>query len=160
MENNLNDFKTALKEGMIKNFENDGYLTPFVFFYKDGIPMMSVIPPEMLSSGYGKEILGQMIKSFCTQPNVLAAGLIIEASGAKLETDSEMAKLLTNGDVRVSELKNKVDIIIMIFSTPESEEMIAYEVNCEKHEVGEKFGYDEAKAIGGTFSNFFTWNRN
>lgn len=156
----LYNFKETLKSGMIKNFEKDGHLTPIVFFFVNNQPIVSLIPPELLSDQIGKEILGNMIKSFCAQPNVLAGGIIIEAYGAKMDGDGELAKLVLNGDVSVSELKEHVDIIIMMFSTPEAEEMIAYEVNCEKHEIGAKFGSEEAKAFGGTFSKFFNWNRN
>jgi hypothetical protein len=156
----LNDFKEVLRNGMIANFEKDGYVAPIVFFFKDDRPIMSVVPPEYISTPEGKAMLAQMIKSFCAQPNVLAAGLIIEANGARMDADSEMTKLVLNGSVKISELKDKIDIIVMIFSTPESEELIAYEVDCENFKVGEKFSDEAAKAMGSTFSNFFNWSKN
>lgn len=158
----LNDFKEVLRSGMIENFEKHGYLTPLVFFYKDDQPLMSVIPPEYLQSQEGKEILGDMIKSFCAQPNVFAAGIIIEANAAKLDSECEKCKRILKGEIKVSELNDKLDIILMIFSTPEGEEMIVYEVDCENHKVGAKFGEEDnnIKSIGGRFSKFFNWNLN
>jgi len=155
----LIDFRECLREGMIENFEKDGCLVPIFFFYKDGIPVIGEIPGELLDSPEGKNMLAGVIRNVCQQPNVLAAGLIIEASGAKMDDDSDLAKLVKNGDVRISELKESQDIIIMVFSTPETEEFIAYCVDTDKKTVGEKFA-EQTDKFNGIFSNFFTWNKN
>jgi hypothetical protein len=156
----LNGFKEIMKNAMIENFERDGFLTPIVFFLKDDQPLISMIPPDFINTSEGKNMLSEMIKNFCLQPNVFAAGLILEANGAKMEKDTELSKLVMSGDIRVSELKEKLDIIVMIFSTPESDELVAFEVDCKNNKVCDEFGGGEASAIGGTFTKFFNWNRN
>ena len=155
----LNDFKETMKNGMIENFKIHGFLTPVMFFLINGQPVISTIPGELLEDYEGKTILSNMIKRICKDPNVIAGGIIIEANAAKVDADSELSKLLLNGDLRVSELKEKQDIIMMVFSTPEKEEMIAYHVDCKNKTVGEPLAsnYD---SFGGTFSEFFNWNKN
>jgi len=161
MENKgLNDFKEVLRQGMIQNFEKCGYLAPVVFFYMEKRPMISMIPPELLSSVKGKQILSGMIRNFCQKNPVLAAGIIIEADAAKVNENSESAKLAMNGDIKVKDLKEKEDIIIMIFSTPEGDEMISYVVDYETKKVGEPFGEGKPDRFAGIFANFFTWNKN
>jgi hypothetical protein len=65
-----------------------------------------------------------------------------------------------SGNVKVSELKESQDIILMIFSTPANEEMISYVVDCDNKTVGEQLTEGEAEGVGGTFSHFFNWNKN
>ena len=156
----LNEFKETLIEGMVENFKRDGFLTPLLFFYKDGEPIIGEIPFELLESPDGKNLLAGIIRTICQEPNVLAAGIIMEANGAKIENDTEMAKLVKNGNVKISELKESQDIIVLMFSTPEDEALIAYTVDCKNKTVNELFGGEEMKKIGGIFSNFFTWNKN
>jgi len=162
MENNIIKFKEVLRQGMIENFKRDGSLTPILFVYKDGEPDIMMIPPELFSTQNGKEVLAQVMKNICHQPNVLALGLITEAYGAKLdaELDSINQAKIESGEIKVSELDNKVDIILMIFSTPEKEEMIAYEVDCENKVIGDLFGDEEMTQFEGMFANFFDWNKN
>lgn len=156
----LQDFKESLRQGMIENFERDGCLLPIMFFLKDGMPVIGEIPFELLETPERKDILAGTIRKICQQPNVLAAGLIIEASGVKMDDDSEMANLVKNGSVRISELKESQDIIVMVFSTPEGEELIAYCVDIKNKTVGEMFSGEETKGMGGIFSNFFSWTKN
>jgi len=157
----LNDFKEILRQGMIENFERDGYLAPVFFFYEIGQPVISQIPNELLNNARGKQILAGIIKTICLKPTVLAAGIIIEANAAKLDDkDSELTKMVLNGDIRVSELKQSQDIIVMLFSTPSKEEVFAYAVDCKTKTVGEEFGDGELDGIGGTFSKFFDWKKN
>jgi hypothetical protein len=84
----------------------------------------------------------------------------MEAYGAKIDENSPNKDKITSGEIRVSELQEKQDIIVMQFSTPESEELIVYEVDCENKKVGSLFGDKEMKGLEGLFSNFFTWNKN
>lgn len=160
MENTIEMFKEVLHQGMINNFKNDGYLTPIIFFLKDGRPIITEIPDDYLNSDYGKELLGYLIKKICQQPNVLAAGLIIEAYGAKLDDKDENKNKILSGEIKVSELEDKQNIIFMLFSTPQSEEIIAYTVNNENKTIGNRFADGEANGFSGTFSNFFKWNQN
>jgi hypothetical protein len=156
----LNIFKESLRNGMIENFQKYGELVPMLFFLKDNTPIMGQIPNELLSCTEGKMILAAKIRNVCIEPNVFAAGIIMEANGVKFEENNELSKQVINGNISISELKEKQDIIVMIFSTPEEEVMLAYEVNCNDKTVGNMFGEEEMKQMGGTFSNFFSWNKN
>jgi hypothetical protein len=155
----LNEFKESLHQTMIENFKRDGFLAPILFFFKDNNPIIGMIPPELLNTDEGKERLASIIKGVCGKPNVLAAGLIMEANAAKIDSNSELAKLITNGDISISELKEKQDIIVLFFGTPESEEIIAYTVDCKNKIVGKPFGKG-ATNLRGKFSGFFSWNKN
>lgn len=155
----LNSLKKVLHDGMLENFKRDGYLAPTLFFFKDDEPSIALIPQELLSSVDGKNKLADIIKKICKEPTVIAAGIIIEAHMTKVLPNTEMEKSLMNGSVRVSQLKEKQDIILMHFSTPVGEEMISYVVDYENKTVGERFGADAKNAVG-IFTKFFEWNRN
>ena len=156
MKNNeLIEFRDFMRNSMIKNFENDGYLTPIFFFFRNGQPMLGIIPPEALSSYESKLQLADMIRRVCQDPTVIAAGIIIEAYGAKFDKNNPLSKLVENGDLRVSELKEKQDIIMMVFSTPESDEIITYAVDCKNKKVGEMFAEPDFGGFSGIFSKFF-----
>ena len=156
----LNDFKEILRLGMIRNFENDGFLIPVVFFFKNDMPMFSQIPIELLSTDNGKSILANIIRKECQEPNVLAAGIIIEANGAKVVDNNEEAQKVFNGEMSVSEMKNKQDVIMLFFSTPEEEESFIYCVDIENKKVGELFGGEVMKQMSGRFTDLFKWNKN
>ena len=155
----LDEFKETLHQGMIKNFENDGYLTPVVFFFIDEKPIISEIPNELLNTPDGKIILANSIRLTCSDPNTKAGGMIIEAYGAKIDNNTQEATDILKGKKRVSELNNKQDIIIMIFSTPDSEEMISYIVDPNTKTIMGKFIGKNADEIAGTFSSFFDWKK-
>ena len=157
----INEFKEVMHQGMIANFKIHGFLTPVVFFYKDGEALISEIPHQLLSTPEGKSIIAAGIKDFCTQPNVFAAGMIIEAYGAAIgkDEDEETTKLINDGNMRVRDLKQKQDIIVMIFSTPEGEDMISYVVDPNSKTVGKRF-VENGHGATGRFSNFFSWNKN
>lgn len=157
---NTNDFKDAMHQGMIKNFERDGHLAPVLFLYKEGNPTIGEIPNELLSTPEGKDVLSGIIHNICLDPDVLAVGVIMEAYGAKIDKDNEMAKLVSEGNIRVSEMKEKQDIIMMVFSTPEKEEYFSYVVDCENKTVGEVFGEGTDHLMKGRFSGFFNWKKN
>lgn len=150
----ISDFKEVMRKGMVQNFKNDGFLVPIVFLYT-GELHVAKIPNDMLKSTAGKVALAGNIKELSKEPSVLACGIIMEAYGAKINADSDDAKKLLDGVVRVSELDEKQDIIIMIFSTPEKEESITYLVDCENKTVGEEFLSEGDSAVGGIFGNLF-----
>jgi len=153
--------KEIFKQGMIRNFEKDGHLQPIIFFYMKDNPMIIPIPSHMLSSPENKHILAATIKQYISNNPVLAAGIIIEAYGAIMDKDNELSKLITSGDITVSELKEKQDIIIMVFSSPEGDDVTAYLVDVKNKKVGEPFiNGKEMEGFGGTFSGFFDWNKN
>lgn len=155
----INDFKKVFHELMLVNFKRDGYLAPTLFFLKDNQPSVALIPQELLSSVEGKNKLADIIRKICKEPTVLAAGIIIEAHITKVLPNTEKLKNLLDGTVRVSELKEKQDIILMHFSTPVGEEMISYVVDYKNKTVGESMNYDASGAVG-IFAGFFDWNRN
>lgn len=154
----IEEFKKIMKEGMIKNFKASGFLTPVMFFMRSNEAVVSAIPKQFLNDYEGKESLADLIRSVCKQPDVIAGGIIIEAYAKAVNKNDEMSKLLLNGSMRVSELKEKDDIIMMVFSTPEKEETIAFYVDCKNKTIGEQFPSDGS--IAGTFSNFFKLNKN
>jgi len=156
----IESLKKTLHDGMIKNFEKDGFLTPVLFFIKNEEPSITIIPNDLLSTPNGKQILAKVIKQICAQPNVFCAGIIIEGYGARLNVDSEMSKLVKNGNIKVSELKENLDIILMIISTPEGDDVISYQVDCENKTVGDRFIEEGKNSFAGTFSNFFEWTQN
>lgn len=158
----INDFKEVLEKGMVENFKLMGFLTPIMFFYKDGQPIISEIPEEYLASPEAKNKLAQIIRKITRDPNTHVAGIIIEAYGTKIDKENEpdKAKSVLSGEVRISELDEKQDIIVMIFSTPEGEEMISYFVDPETKTVGESFTEGAAEQLAGVFSHFFDWNKN
>jgi hypothetical protein len=159
MNEKLSIFKESLRLGMIKNFENDGYLSPALFFFKEDVPTLSFIPSELFSTFEGKQELGFIITQICHTPLVQAAGIIIEAYAAETTENSEMKKLLETGNIRVSELNCKKDVILMIFSTPEQNESFIYEVDCENKKILSPLT-DNYNNIGGMFNEFFNWNKN
>lgn len=161
-QTNIEKFKKILHEGMIKNFKEGGFLTPIMFLYKGGQSIISEIPAHFLDSQEGKHELARVMQGICKQSDVLVAGIIIEAYGTKIDknVDSEIAKSLYDGDTKVSDLEDKEDIILMIFSTPVGEEMISYIVDPETKTIGESFDEGAAEQLAGTFSHFFNWNSN
>jgi hypothetical protein len=161
--NNMVDlFKEVMRVGMIANFENDGSLDPIIFFLKAGKPVIIRIPDFMFSSQKAKAMISNAIRLLTHQPDVTVAGIITEAWGVKLNSDNEneLVESLKRGEKQVRDLEEKQDIIIMVFSTPEKEELIGYKVDCENKKVCEEFTESEANSCGGLFSNFFSWNRN
>jgi len=159
METNLDQIRDTMCGAMITNFEKDGYLAPIVFFHKGDDILISEIPNELLSTQEGKSMIADIIKMVCSSPETTAAGMIIEAYGAKLDKDNTNAEDVMSGKKRVSDLEEKQDIIIMIFSTPEKEELISYVVDPEAKKVGEEFSPDECDKMAGTFSGFFSWKK-
>jgi len=161
MENNLTNFKEMMRLGMIENFKEFGFIEPVLFFYKDGEQFIMEIPHDLLKDCESKLVLADVIKSICQEPNVFAVGIIIEANCAKLdEIGDELSEQVLNGKVKISQLKEKQKIIVMMFSTPEDEEMFVYKVNSKKKTVDAMFGEEKLKGIQGIFSNFFLWNKN
>ena len=63
------------------------------------------------------------------------------------------------GEIDMSDIEDKHDIIIMLFSSPEEEEFIAYYVDDATKTVGDKFCEDGTN-FEGLFSHLFAWNKN
>lgn len=159
MYSEIEKYKEVMKNGMIDNFKRDGNLVPVVFFVENFDLTIAEIPNHFLLSEEGKNALSVLIRNKCANPNIQAAGMIIEAWGAKIDVDGDVAKALENSEIKVSDLDEKVDIIILIFSTPTKSEIIAYRVDSENKKILDNFG-DEIKSISGRFSDFFKWTQN
>jgi hypothetical protein len=159
---NISEFKEILRQGMIKEFNMKGSLSPIMFFYKGGQPIITEIPNTFLINSTGKVALANIITKICGEPDTLMAGIIIEAYGAKIsiEEDSEEAKAVLSGEKKVRDIEGRQDIIVMISSTPAGEEIISYIVDPEAKAVGEEFSGEGADQIAGTFTHFFNWNKN
>jgi len=132
----------------------------WVVHFTENTPIISQIPSEFLENADSKKILADMVKNMCQEPTTLAAGIIIEANGMMINYESEMIDAILSGEVKLSELKESEDIIMMLFSTPEEEEMIAYKVDVDNKKVGDIFGGKELGTLDGIFSNLFAWNKN
>lgn len=159
MTEKIQKFKETMHEGMVANYKKDGHLAPVFFGLTTVGPFFQLIPRDLLLPE-NKEKLAIIIKHICKDPAVIAAGVIIEAYGAQVKADSEMAKLILNGDIDMKDIKDKNDIIIMLFSTPEEEEFIAYFVDDKTKTITGKFSEEQCKGYSGVFSHFFTWNKN
>lgn len=153
----MNEFKKSLKNSMIQNFKNDGFLTPVIFYMNEGSPVMSIIPENLFNSDEGKNEISSVLHLISEIPTVTAVGMIYEAYMTKQDKDNELTKLLVNGSLRVSELKEKQDVIILLFSTLESETVTMIEVNPTNREIGE---ITEENTGGGRFSGFYNKNKN
>lgn len=149
-----NLLKEAMLQGMIANFKSEGSLIPVLFFLKENQLCLSQIPDEFLSSLEGKVMLSQLLRKICKEPRVTAVGLIYEAYLACTESGSELNKLLDSGNLRIADLKEKQDVIIMHFATPERQEAFIFPVNIKNRTIGERIDTGDGEAEG-IFTNFF-----
>lgn len=162
MKKNIETLKAVMIKGMIDNFTNDGCLTPVLFWVENNQPAITQIPNKYLSNIEGKTILGEIIRKKCGDENVTAAGIIFEAYGVKMypDKDAETVKKIMNGDLKVSDMNEKEDIIVLVFSTPDSHEIISYNVDCENNKVLDKYVGDNKNDMAGIFNSFFNWGKN
>jgi len=151
--NTINELKKHMVDTMLSNFKKFGNLAPILFFMVKNELNVGLIPSEMLSTHENKEALALAIKRMCKNNAIQCVGIIMEA-WAKNIGDDELSKLLINGNMRVSECKEKQEIILMIFSTPDKEEFISYIVEPKTKCVLHLYHSGE-NTNGGTFSNFF-----
>lgn len=151
--------KDVFTKGMIQNFEQDGYLAPIAFFIKGDTPHIIPIQSDMINSVEGKIELSNIMKKICSEPTVLVAGIVSEAYSAKI-MDSSMVGIIERSDIRVHDLDNKEDIILLLISSPEGDDIVAYVVDIENKRVCERFDKVGLNQFGGLFSGFFNWNRN
>lgn len=122
------------------------------------MPAIIPIHKNLLIDYEAKSRLSLAMHKMCENPLILAAGLVLEANCAKFSENDELGKLVASGAIRVSELKDKNDIILMMFSTPVSEELFIYDVDIKNKTIGER--YPETSGFTGLFANFFGWNKN
>jgi hypothetical protein len=161
MNEKIKNFREVMHNSMIKNYEKNGYLAPIFFVYMSDSNMAMGRIPNALLTPENKNILGTLIKNTLSEnPLIIAAGLILPAYGLEVRKDSEMLNLVLNGDLDMQDIKEKHDIIIMIFSTPEKEEVFAYYVDDSTKTILTKFGESDFVGYSGIFSNLFTWNKN
>jgi len=158
--NNIETFKLTMLDGMKINFENDGFISPLLFFYHtNNKPIIMPIESDFLSNYETKSKLAFLIRKICENPLILAAGIIIDAFAVIIPDDNKIADLVKSGNIKVSELKEKENIILMLFSTPIKEELFVYKVNCNNKTINN----DEiinTEGFSGIFSSFFDWKKN
>lgn len=158
MNEKIQWFKKLMHDNMLTNYKRDGYIMPvFITFSTEKI-LITPIPRELLMPE-NKPVLANTIKRTCKNPLILASVVIIEAYGAQVAPDSEIIEQMNRGEIDMSDIKEKRDIIVMIFSSPEEEEFIAYYVDDETKTVGERF-CEEGTNFEGLFSHLFAWNKN
>lgn len=147
-----------MHNSMLVNYKRDGHLAPvFITFTTEKI-LITPIPRDLLKPE-NKQALAAGIKNTCKNPLILASVVIMEAYGAQVEPDSEVIEQIKRGEIDMSDIENKQDIIIMLFSSPEEEEFIAYYVDDATKTVGDKFCEDGSN-FEGLFSHLFAWNKN
>lgn len=161
METNIETLKNVMKKGMIDNFTNDGTLIPVFFWLENNQPIITQIPNKYLQDNEGKSILGGVIRKKCADENVTAAGIVFEANGVKMnpDKDSETVQKLMKGEMKVSDMDNREDIIVLVFSTPDKHEIITYNVDCKNKKVIDEHVSDGENSGAGIFNSFFKWEK-
>ena len=53
----IKEFKEHMIDCMLQNFKNDGFLAPVMFFMLEGKAEINVIPPEVINTKEGKEMV-------------------------------------------------------------------------------------------------------
>jgi len=158
----IEGFKKVMHDGMLKNFEVDGQLQPLVFFFykkEDGYePVFAPLEGNLMGDRAYKKAIALALSKVCANPNVMAAGVITEAYGARIDVNNGVVKQLLDGKISVSELDEKDDLVILFFSTPVSEEVIVYIVDVKNKSIGEK--YPKPSNFIGIFSGLFGWKKN
>jgi hypothetical protein len=158
MNKKIEWFKKMSHDSMLLNYKKDGYLAPVFITYTNEQILITQIPRELLLPE--KKIqLAETIKAVCKNPTILAAVLILEAYGAQVDPKSEIINQIMKGEIDMSEIEEKKDIIIMIFSSPQEEEFIAYYVDDKTKTIGERF-CEDGNHFDGMFSHLFSWNKN
>ena len=158
MNKKIQWFKKVMHESMLENYKRDGHLSPVFITYSNEKILITPIPHDMLKPE-NKQMLATTIKNTCKNPLMLASVVMLEAYGAQVEPDSEVIDQIKRGEMDMSDIENKRDIIIMLFSSPEEEEFIAYYVDDATKTIGEKF-CEDGKNFEGLFSHLFAWNKN
>jgi hypothetical protein len=151
----VNALKQAVKHGIRVNYEKFGEVSPIVFILIDGKPRIQPIPNLFLETNEGKEKFMATLRLVCKDTSVSCAGIVIEAWARSFSSQEDhLAQLLMDGNMKVRDLKEKDDVIVMIFATPDKEEGFVYKVD----EKNKKISMEEPMKAGfseGIFSNFF-----
>ena len=158
MNEKIQWFKKFMHDTMLENYKRDGHLSPVFITFSNEKILITPIPRDQLKPE-NKQALATTIKNTCKNPLILASVVIIEAYGAQVKPDSEVINKIMNGEIDMSDIEDKHDIIIMLFSSPEEEEFIAYYVNDKTKTVGKRF-CEEGDNFEGLFSHLFAWNKN
>ena len=158
MNEKIQWFKKFMHDTMLENYKRDGHLSPVFITFSNEKILITPIPRDQLKPE-NKQALATTIKNTCKNPLILASVVIIEAYGAQVKPDSEVINKIMKGEIDMSDIEDKNDIIIMIFSSPEEEEFIAYYVDDKTKIVGERF-CEEGDNFEGLFSHLFAWNKN
>lgn len=134
------DVKECMIDGMFTNFKKDGYLRPTAFLFLNGKIIIEQIPYSFFNSREDKQRLASILRYTGRTPEIQCMGLIFEAYGTIQNKDSEMVGLLMSGNLSVSELSTRLDIICMAYSSRKGDELISFIVDPKTKMVKEKFG--------------------
>lgn len=142
---------------MRENFKLHGELAPIYFIITDGRLKIDVIPSENLETSEAKESLGRTFKVMCRNPKVSCFGTIIDAYVTTTDQNAEITKLLLSGAMKVAELKDKHDAMVLTIATPEEELVVMYLTDPKTRTILKRIEYQssEDKTANGNFMNFF-----
>ncbi|MFA5207553.1 MAG: hypothetical protein WC428_02735 [Candidatus Paceibacterota bacterium] len=158
MNEKIQWFKKMSHDSMLLNYKKDGYLAPVFITFSNEKILITPIPRDQLKPE-NKQMLAATIKNTCKNPLILASVIIIEAYGAQIDPKNKVINQIMNGEINMSDIENKNDIIVMIFSSPEEDDLIAYYVDDKTKTIGKRF-CEEVKNFDGMFSHLFGWNKN
>ena len=158
MNEKIQFFKKIMHDSMLENYKRDGHLSPVFITFSNEKIFITPIPRDQLKPE-NKQMLVATIKNTCKNPLILASVVILEAYGAQVEPHSEVIDQIISGEIDMSDIEDKHDIIIMLFSSPEEEEFLAYYVDDKTKTVGERF-CEDGTHFEGLFSHLFAWNKN
>lgn len=163
-ENNLEKLKTAMHDGLIFNYEKNGYLAPAMFFLKtNGDLMLRLIPSFFLSHIEGKKLISSFIRNMCSSSDIIAAGMVIEAYAKTYNVNENIAEreLVELGKIRLSDsrIENKLDVIVLTVSTPEKTEVLTYPVDVKNKKVLVNEIQKDNNNQSGIFVDCFVWEK-
>lgn len=155
----LKEFKERTIPIIKQNFERDGFLSPMCFYGLNGQVYAVLIAPEFMNSERGKQALSQKLTQLAHTKGMVFVAIAMEAYAARMDAGSPLTELVQSGNMRVSELSIREDIILLAISTPMQDELITYKVDPVNWKVLGPW-IDPSGDLKGRFSNFFAFRRN
>lgn len=155
----IREFKDQIIPIMKANFERDGYLAPMLFYILEGKQVVFPIPGEYFENENGKNALSGFLNELARHKGMELVAVAMEAYAAKMDPHSPLTDLVKSGNMRVSELSTREDIILLAISTPMRDELVTLKVDPVAKKVMGKWT-DPTGQTTGRFSNFFAFRRN
>jgi len=112
------------------NFDADGAVQPVVLFlHSTGDKIeMGVVPIISMGTGDEKDMLSDAVKSLCKKLDVIALMFISEAYMATVDR-RDVDTVVRGG---LSNMENKVEVVLATFETPFSSQMYSGEIMRDK----------------------------